>query len=208
LDNMKLKVPCCAMPALRAASVPYSSGSPGSPVTERRLAVGGADRPVGIADRRVEVFQVAVVGENPVSAPQLPHEGVGVDQRHRALGRFADVGNDVHAADRVLGDQRGDRRIHRGLGVDEHAAAGTLEESDAEAIGMVVGAAAAMMEAAKRETNVGGDVAVHPQKLAHGYFISRQLRESARRGAALHKVTEHWPCPTRLSRCRIGCTTI
>jgi hypothetical protein len=56
-----------------------------------------------------EILQVAVVGEHPVAAPQLAHEGMAVFQRDLALRGLADVGDDVQGLDRVLLDQFGDR---------------------------------------------------------------------------------------------------
>jgi hypothetical protein len=92
---------------------------------------------------------------------------VGVDQCDFASRRLANVRDDVLAADRVACDQRGDRRIDGGARVDEHAASGAFEESNAKSIGVITGFATALMEAAKGETDVRRNVAVHSQQLAH-----------------------------------------
>ena len=83
------------------------------------LAVGAAHRVEAAVQPRTEVLQVAVVGEHPVAAPQLAHEGVAVLQVHRALRGLADVGDDVAALDRVAADQLGHRRLAGRLVVDE-----------------------------------------------------------------------------------------
>src|SRR6185436_9366072 len=92
---------------------------------------------------------------------------MGVDQRDLAFGRFADVRDDILAADRVIGDQFGHWRVHRRPGIDENAATRTFEEGHAEAIGMVTGAPAAVMETSKRKADVSRNIAVHSQQLAH-----------------------------------------
>ena len=73
------------------------------------LAVGVAHRPERAMQARVEALEVAVVREHPVVAPQLPHEGVAVLQRHHTLRRPADVRDDVAALDGVTLDQLGHR---------------------------------------------------------------------------------------------------
>ena len=125
-----------------------------------------------VAKIRVEILERAVVGEDPVTPPQFAHERMGVDQRDFALGRLADVRDDVLAANRVVGDQLGYRGVHRRPGVDEHPAAGPFEESHAEAVGVVTGTPAALVKAPKRKTDVSGDIAVHPQQLAHFFVYS------------------------------------
>ncbi len=141
-------------------------------VTECLLAVGRAHRPIVVTKFRIEIFECAVVGKDPVSPPQFAHERMGVDQGDFALGRLADMRDDVLAADRVVGDQLGHRRVHRRPGVDEYAAAGPFEERHAKTVGVVTGTPAALMESSKRKTNVGGYIAVHPQQLAHFFVYS------------------------------------
>ena len=119
---------------------------------------------------RVEVLERAVVGEDPVTSPQFAHERMRVDQRDFAPGRLADVRDHVLAADRVVGDQFGHRRVRRRPGINEYAAAGPFEESHTEAVGVIAGAPAALMEAPKRKADIGGNIAVHPQQLAH-FFV-------------------------------------
>jgi hypothetical protein len=131
------------------------------------LAVGIADWPERSVQAWCEVLQVAVVGEDPVAAPQFAHEGMAVLERHLALRGLADVGDDVGGLDRIALDQFGDRRIDGGLVVDEMAYAGTFEECDAPAVVVGVGASAAVGEAGEGKDDVRGDVAVHSEELAH-----------------------------------------
>ena len=49
----------------------------------------------------------------------------------------------------------------------EEPAPAPLVEGDAPAIGVLIGASAAMMKAGEREDDVRGDVAVHAEELAH-----------------------------------------
>ena len=95
---------------------------------------------------------------------------MGVGQRGAAAGGFADVGDDVFGFDLVGFDQIGHGRIRAGLVVVEQADAFLFEKADAEAVHMMVGEAAAPAETFKRENDVGGCVAVHAEKLAHGFY--------------------------------------
>jgi hypothetical protein len=54
-----------------------------------------------------------------------------------------------------------------GLVIDEGAHPGALEEGDAPAIAVMVGQPATGGKAGEAEDDVGGGVAVHPEKLAH-----------------------------------------
>src|SRR5574343_313406 len=116
---------------------------------EGAFAVGQADRDEAAVERRREIEQVAVVGENPVAAPQFAYEGMGVFQPDCALRRLADMGDDVPGADRVAAYQFGDRRGARRLRAEQEPGALALEEGDAPAVGMDVGGAAAGLEAAE-----------------------------------------------------------
>jgi hypothetical protein len=132
---------------------------------ERALAVGVADRLERGVQARLEVFQVAVVREHPVAAPQLAHERVRVLQRHAALRSLADVGDDVVALDRVAPHELGHWRLARAVVIDERAQALVFEERNAEAVLVFLGAPRQTLEA---EANVRGDVGVHAQQLTHG----------------------------------------
>jgi len=112
------------------------------------------------------------VGEHPVAAPEFAYEGMAVLERHLALRGLADVGDDVGGLDRVTLDQFGNRGSDRGLVVDEVTYAGALEEGDAPAVVVGVGAAAAVGEAGEGKHNVGRDIAVHCKKLAHGVQLT------------------------------------
>ena len=54
---------------------------------------------------RAKVFEVAVVGEDPVAPPQLTHKRVAVLQTDHPLGGLADMGDDVFAFDGIPADQ-------------------------------------------------------------------------------------------------------
>jgi len=86
---------------------------------------------------------------------------MAVFQRHLALRRLADVGDDVQRLDGITLDELGNRRRDGRFVVDEMADAGAFEKGDAPAVTMVVGAAAALGEAGKAEDNVRGNIAVH-----------------------------------------------
>jgi hypothetical protein len=73
------------------------------------------------------------------------------------------MGDDVQRANRIVAHQLGDRRLRRGLRVEEQSHTASLEEGDAPAVRMHVGFAAALLEAGEREADVGGNVAVHPE---------------------------------------------
>ena len=147
-------------------------------VAEGQFAVGGADRTKGAVEHGREILQVAVMGEHPVAAPQLAHEGMAVFQRHVADGGLADVGDDVGRLDRITLDQFGDRRGDGGLVIDEVAHATALEEGDSPAVVVGVGTAAAVGEAGKREDNVGGDIAVHSEELAHARSLPCRIKKA------------------------------
>jgi hypothetical protein len=172
------------MPKVSSCSTAYSASRGGGELKRARrfcssqqkgaLAVGATDRQEAAVERRVEILQVAVVGEDPVAAPQLAHEGMGVLQRDVALRRLADVGDDVLRADRIPAHQLGDGRFDGRLRIEEEAAAGALEEGDAPAVAVHVGEPAARVEALERKTDVGRRVAVHAEQLAHGWNLSQE----------------------------------
>ena len=68
-----------------------------------------------------EVFQVAVVGKYPITAPELTHKRVAVFKRHTALGCLADVGNEVAAFDGIAAYQPGHGRGEGWLVIDKMA---------------------------------------------------------------------------------------
>jgi len=86
---------------------------------------------------------------------------VAVLQVDLALRRLADVRDDVAALYGVAPDQICHRRFAGRLVVDEVPQPAILEECDAPAVGMVVGAAAALREPREAEGHVGRRVAVH-----------------------------------------------
>ena len=139
---------------------------------ERALAIRCSHRQETRMQPRLEVLQVAVVREHPISAPQLAHERMAVLQRHRTLRRLADVRDDVAALDRIAPDELSHRRLARRLVIDEMAQAEAFEERDAPAVGVMIGAAPALGEAREAERHVGRRVAVHPEQLAHGPIVA------------------------------------
>jgi hypothetical protein len=130
---------------------------------EGLLAVGAADRQEGPAQRRVEIAQVAVGREDPGLAAPLALERVAVRQHRLALRGLAEVGQHDLRLDRVAADEFGQRRIAGRLVVEKDAAAGSLVERDAPAVGMVAGAAAALREAGERESDRGIRAGAHPE---------------------------------------------
>jgi hypothetical protein len=86
---------------------------------------------------------------------------MAVFQRYLALRGLADVGDDIQGLDRILLDQFSDGGCDGGLVIDEMANPGALEEGDAPAVVVGIGAAAAMGESGKAEDNVSGDIAIH-----------------------------------------------
>ena len=135
---------------------------------ERPFAVSVANRQKAAIQRRMKIRQIAVVRKDPVAPPQLAHEGVGVFQCHYALGRLADMRDNVLRADRIVTDERRNRRRARRLGIEKDTGAGAFKKGDAPAVGVYVGGAAARLKTGKGKADVGGDVAVHAQQLAHG----------------------------------------
>ncbi len=95
--------------------------------------------------------------------PELAHEGVGVFQPDDALRRLADVGDDILRVDRILAYQLGERRGAGRLGFEKDAGPAPLEESNAPAVGMHVGGAAARLEAGEGKADVGRNIAVHAE---------------------------------------------
>ena len=76
---------------------------------KRVLAVGIAHGAEMRMQARAEVFQISVVGKDPVAAPQLTHERMAVLQAHHALGGLADVGDNVPALNGVTANEFGHR---------------------------------------------------------------------------------------------------
>lgn len=106
------------------------------------LAVSSAYRVKMRMQSGAKFFQIAVVCKNPVASPQFAHERVAVLQAHRALRGLADMGNHIKALDGIAPDQLGNRRVRRGLMVNEVAQTAVFKESDAPSIGVIGGVAA------------------------------------------------------------------
>jgi hypothetical protein len=92
---------------------------------------------------------------------------VAVGQAHLALRGFADVRNDLSAFDGVAANQVCNGRIDGRLVVYKMAQAFVLKKRNAPAIGMVVGAPAALGKATETEHHIRGHIAIHSQQLAH-----------------------------------------
>lgn len=72
---------------------------------ESMFAVGVSHGAEMRMQSRAKVFEVAVVGEDPVAAPKLTHKRVAILQTDHALGGLADMGDDVFAFDGITADQ-------------------------------------------------------------------------------------------------------
>ena len=81
---------------------------------------------------------------------------------------LADVRDRQQRLDRVLADELRHGARAGGLGLEEAARELALVEREAPPVGVRAGLAAPQGEPREREDDVGGDVALHPQKLAHG----------------------------------------
>ena len=64
-------------------------------ITKCLLAIGGPYRAESARQIRRKIFQVAVMGKHPVTAPQFANEGVAILQSDMSLGSFADMRDDV-----------------------------------------------------------------------------------------------------------------
>lgn len=78
------------------------------------------------------------------------------------------MGDNVFRFDLVGAYQVGNGRVGTGFVVVKQAHAFAFEKADTEAVGVVVGNAAATAEAFKRKHDVCGSVAIHAEQLAHG----------------------------------------
>ena len=78
------------------------------------------------------------------------------------------MGDNVFRFDLVGAYQVGNGRVGTGFVVVKQAHALAFEKADTEAVGVVVGNAAATAEAFKRKHDVCGSVAIHAEQLAHG----------------------------------------
>ena len=136
------------------------------------LAVGIAHRVKMAVQARRVVLEIAIVGKHPVTPPQLTHEGVAVLQPHIAHGGLANVGNDVPTFNGVAPDQLSHGRRAGCAAVNEKARAPPLKKGNAPAIGMMVGAPAALRKAGEAEGDIGRGIAIHAEQLAHGGCLS------------------------------------
>ena len=124
-----------------------------------------------------EIFEITVVGKYPVATPELAHKGVAVLQTDDTLRRFANVGDDVGAFNRVFADQFGDGRVDGAFVVNEVAQAFVFKKSDAPAIGVIAGIAGTLAKTGKAKTHIGRRVAVHSKQLAHGLAVSMSMQK-------------------------------
>ena len=65
------------------------------------FAVCCSDRVIEFQRPGFHAFQFSIMRERPVPAPEFPGKGVGVFQANPAMGRLADMANDVTAFDGV-----------------------------------------------------------------------------------------------------------
>ena len=139
-------------------------------VAEQGFAVGVAD---GFVEARfgAEASELAVVGEDPVSAPEFADKRMGVGQADFADVGLADVADGDFAFDGVGLDHFGDAGVGAGVGVVEAAHALAFVERHAPAVFVGTGVAAAAGQAGEAEAQVGGGVGAHGQQFAHGKAI-------------------------------------
>ena len=135
---------------------------------ERVLAVGRAERREAPAERkRTHAGDLAVVGERERAPPELAREGVDVGERDGAVRLLPDVRDSDLRGDRVRVEESDELAVRRGVGLPEAAHRAALVEAEAPAVSVGAGATAAPREPAKRKDDVGRDVAVHSEQLAH-----------------------------------------
>jgi len=98
------------------------------------------------------------------------------------MGLLPDVREADLGRDRVGVEERDELAVDRGIRLAEGAHCVAVVEAESPAVRVRSGAAATPREAAKGKDDVGGDVAVHPEQLAHA------ARRIARRStvAGLH----------------------
>ncbi len=138
-----------------------------------QFAVGVAHRLKAAMQFWRVIFQVAIVGKNPVAAPQLAHKRVAVFQRHLAHRGLAHMRHHVMTLDGITFEHLGNGRGGGTGFVDKmaHAFAGggavTLKKSDTPAVCVMIGTTAALRKAGKTQRQAGRQVAVHSQKLTH-----------------------------------------
>ena len=118
-----------------------------------QLAVGRADRFEAAVQQGRVVFKVAIVGKHPITSPQFTYKRVAVFKRYLTDSGFAHVGDHVVAFDRVSAQHLGNRRGGGAFLVNKVAHAFTwlvgrtriaFKKGDTPAIGVVIGAAAAL----------------------------------------------------------------
>ena len=132
-----------------------------------QLAVRRSDRPKAAVQQGRKVFQVAVVGKNPVAAPEFAHKGVAVLQVDRTHRGLAHMGHDVVAFDGVAAQHVRNGRgggaflVHKMPRRFAGLVAIALKKSNTPAVGMVVGTAPALGKPGKTQGQAGGQAAVH-----------------------------------------------
>ena len=122
-----------------------------------------------------------------------------VDLAHRGL---AHVGNDVLALQRVVLQELGNGRLGRTLVVHKEPQTLAFKKRNPPAVGMVVGAAAALAKAGEAERSVGGGGAVETEKLALDRDAIVRPRDADGRGPMPN--IPKGPMPRQIARDAVG----
>ncbi len=113
----------------------------------------------------------AVVGESPVSAPELARKGMGVCQAHATMGGLSNMTDRVQAFNATATHQFRYLRIAARLWVMEGPAGISLIESNTPTIAVRTRAPAPLNQTRKAKADIGRNVAVHAQQFTHGYSM-------------------------------------
>src|SRR3954449_11119371 len=98
---------------------------------------------------------------------------MGVLQRHPATIGAPDVADHVGAFDRIAANEPSNFRLSAWARVVEAAASLAIIEGDAPAVGMRTGLTAPAHQAGEAEADIGRNVGVHAQKLAHAIALRK-----------------------------------
>src|SRR6266566_7142571 len=129
--------------------------------TKSMLAVGRADRAV-IGERQfLDAFELAIMSEIPIAAPQLACEGMGILERHPAAPGATDMADHDPAFDRVTANETRNLGPRARLRVVKGAAALAIVEGDAPAVAVRAALATTTHQPGKAEADIGGDVGIH-----------------------------------------------
>jgi len=135
--------------------------------TKRRFAIGRSHGLKTFPGFGAEVGQVAIVRKYPLAAPEFTLERMAILERHDALRCPANVGNHVAAFDRIVSDEIGNGRMAGRRRIQEHAEPFALKEPNPPAVAVLIGSPSAGAKSLEGKADIGGDVGVHAEQLAH-----------------------------------------